>query len=128
MAVIAIDFDGTLCEHKFPDIGQEVPGAFSVLRELQTAGHRLVLWTMRSDGEGPYLTQAVQWCRDRGIEFWSVNRNPDQCVWSQSPKCYAQVYIDDAALGCPLRESFLSTRKMVDWLVVRGTLAELKLL
>jgi len=122
VSIIAIDFDGTLAEHKFPDIGNEVPGAFAVLKDLQAAGHKLILWTMRNDREskeGPVLTQAVEWCRERDIEFWGVNTNPDQHSWTQSPKAYAQIYIDDAALGCPLRESFGVDRPMVDWAKVR---------
>jgi hypothetical protein len=128
--IFAIDFDGTLAEHKFPDIGNEVPGAFAVLKDLQAAGHRLILWTMRSDGRepdgspenGPVLSDAVAWCKERGVEFWSVNGNPGQGSWTQSPKCYAHVYIDDAALGCPLRESFGVARPMVDWAEVREQL------
>jgi hypothetical protein len=128
MAIIAIDFDGTLAEHKFPDIGNEVPGAFGVLKELQAAGHKLILWTMRNDREGdskengPVLSEAVAWCRERGVEFWGVNLNPDQHSWTQSPKQYANIYIDDAALGCPLRESFEVDRPMVDWSEVRDQL------
>lgn len=121
--VIAIDFDGTLCEHKFPDIGNEVLGAFAVLKELIAAGHRLILWTMRNDGrpsgDGDVLTQAVEWCRTCGIEFWSVNSNPQQHTWSQSQKCYAHHYVDDAAIGCPLRPAFSTERPMVDWAKVR---------
>jgi hypothetical protein len=129
--VIAVDFDGTLAEHKFPNIGNEVPGAFAVLKELQAAGHRLILWTMRNDresNEGPVLTQAVEWCRERGIEFWGVNTNPEQHSWSQSPKAYAHFYIDDAALGCPIRPSFEVDRPMVDWESVRAYLVTFGLL
>ncbi len=124
---ICIDFDGTLCEHEFPAIGNEVPGAFAVLKELQAAGHRLILWTMRSDDRvnyGDLLRFAVEWCRERGIEFYGANRNPDQ-NWTKSPKAYANLYIDDAALGCPL---FLaagdSKRPMVDWAKVREILVQ----
>jgi len=124
--VIAIDFDGTLCEHKFPDIGNEVPGAFAVLRELVAAGHRLILWTMRNDnkpdGECYVLAEAVEWCRARGVEFWSVNSNPEQASWSQSQKCYAHYYIDDAAIGCPLRLAFSTERPMADWAKIRELL------
>lgn len=119
MSIIAVDFDGTLCEHKYPDIGREVPGAFAVLKELQAAGHRLILWTMRCDSpkEGPVLTDAVRWCADRGVTFWGINCNPEQHTWSKSPKQYAHVYIDDAALGCPL--VFGKGRPFVDWAAVR---------
>jgi hypothetical protein len=124
--IIAVDFDGTLCEHCFPAIGAEVPKAFAVLKELQAAGHRLILWTMRNDGRtdgsGPVLTEAVEWCRERGVEFWALNGNPEQGAWSQSPKAYAQLYIDDAALGCPLRPSKGVDRPMINWTRVRKQL------
>jgi hypothetical protein len=117
--IIAIDFDGTLVEHRFPKVGDEAPGAFDWLKRFQTAGAKLMLWTMRSDGQecGPVLTEAVEFCRQRGIEFWNVNVNPEQVDWSTSHKQYAHVYIDDAAAGVPMREMG-SGRKVVDWSIV----------
>lgn len=135
--VIAIDFDGTIVEHKFPEIGREVPGAIRWMKEFQDAGARLILFTMRSDRRDPsrsceghaadrdYLREAVDFCRSRGIEFWGVNRNPEQASWTDSPKQYAHVYIDDAAFGCPMRDSFKTTRKMVDWAVVGPAVLEM---
>lgn len=117
---IAIDFDGTIVAHEFPKIGAEVPGAFKWMKRLQKAGCRLILWTMRSDGQnvGDVLTEAVEFCRERGIEFWGVNANPEQ-DWSTSPKAYAHVYVDDAAFGCPMRENYKAGgRPYVDWAVV----------
>lgn len=121
--IIAVDFDGTIVEHKFPEIGRPVPGAFRWLKAWQKAGAKLILWTMRSDGRsgegrenGPMLTEAVEFCRSHGIEFWGINQNPEQVAWTQSPKAYAHLYVDDAAFGCPLRESKrLGDRPMVDW-------------
>src|SRR5262245_19855617 len=99
---VAIDFDGTLVDHQFPDIGEELPRAFYWLKEWQRLGAKLLLWTMRSDSShGPTLTDAVEYCRKRGVEFFGVNQNPTQ-TWSSSPKAYAHVYVDDAAAGCPL--------------------------
>jgi hypothetical protein len=129
---ICIDFDGTLCEHEFPDIGNEVPGAFAWLKKFQAAGARLILWTMRSDGRtgegkenGPVLTEAVEWCKARGVEFWAVNTNPEQHTWTGSPKAYAQLYIDDAAFGCPLRPPRkMLGRPMVDWAAVGPVVLE----
>jgi hypothetical protein len=116
--ILAIDFDGTLVEHCFPEIGAEVPLAFHYLQEFQKRGMRLILHTIRSDAFATssvspsseilvhdgrmYLSEAVEFCRVRGIEFWSINKNPEQHTWSQSPKSYAHLYIDDAAYGCPL--------------------------
>lgn len=114
--IIAVDFDGTLVRHDFPNIGEEIPNAFRVLRRLQSEGHKLILYTMRSDcANRSYLREAVDFCRERGIEFWGVNRNPDQ-YWSDSPKVYAQVYIDDLALGVPIKDG------VVDWDAVEDLL------
>jgi hypothetical protein len=75
---------------------------------------------MRSDGqEGPMLTHAVDFCRERGIEFWGVNVNPEQAEWTSSPKVYAHHYIGDDALGCPLQDSRdMGKRPMADWSVI----------
>ncbi len=124
--LIAVDFDGTIAEHEFPDIGPAVPGAFKWMKAWQDAGAKLILWTMRSDGRsgegadnGPVLTQAIDFCRANGVEFHAHNENPAQKSWSQSPKCYAHIYVDDAAFGCPLRSSGkYGARLMVDWEVV----------
>lgn len=111
--IVAIDFDGTIAEHEFPEIGPEVPGAIDRLKSWQRQGHRLMLWTMRS---GDTLEQAVQWCAERGLHFWAVNENPEQqdTGWSTSNKQYAHRYIDDAAVGCPLTENPYG-RPYVDW-------------
>jgi hypothetical protein len=119
--IIAVDFDGTIADHRYPDIGQEVPGAFRYLKEFQERGCKLVLWTMRSDcpENGPTLTDAVEFCRQHGIEFFGVNHNPEQGDWTSSPKAYAHLYIDDAAFGCPLRENpRMGGRPFVDWSIV----------
>lgn len=114
---ICVDFDGTLVEHEYPDVGQAVPGAVYFCREFVAAGAKLILWTMRSDG--PTLTDAVNFCRDNAIELYAVNGNPDQASWSTSPKAYAHVYIDDAAACCPLRKNpRMGGRPFVDWDVV----------
>lgn len=119
--IIAVDFDGTLIDHQFPDIGKEVPGAFAWLRKFQEEGAGLILWTCRCDGDeyGPTLTQAVEFCRERGIEFVDVNCNTSASQWMRSPKIYADIYIDDKALGCPLRSNPRSGgAPFVDWDVV----------
>ena len=68
--VIAVDFDGTIVEHKYPAIGEEKPFACEVLRMLIAERHRLILWTVR---EGKLLDDAIQWCKKRGVELWAVN-------------------------------------------------------
>ena len=117
--VIAVDFDGTCVEHNYPAIGMDVEGAVEVLRTLNKHGHRIILNTMRS---GQRLEAAVRWFRDRKIELWAVNRNPEQEQWTSSPKVYADIYIDDSALGCPLIFLEGMRRPVVDWKRVRRAL------
>lgn len=117
--VIAVDFDGTCVEHNYPAIGMDVEGAVDVLRELNKHGHRIILNTMRS---GQRLEAAVRWFRDRKIELWAVNRNPEQDQWTTSPKVYADIYIDDSALGCPLIFLEGLRRPVVNWSKVRQLL------
>lgn len=124
MAYIAIDFDGTLFEHKYPLIGNEIKYAFDVLKTLRKKGHKLILLTMRSDKE---LYEAVEACKEKGISFWAVNDNPDQLSWTSSRKVYAQYYIDDAALGCPLIDNGID-RPYVDWRGIHELLKENNLL
>lgn len=109
---IAIDFDGTCVTHDYPRIGKDI-GSVTVLKRLVEAGHKLILNTMRS---GKELQDAIDWFNENGIELYGANENPTQKRWTQSPKVYAHLYIDDAALGCPLRmNSNLSDRPFVDW-------------
>lgn len=117
---IAIDFDGTIAWHEYPDIGDPVPGAFEWMKRFQAAGASLRLWTMRSDTEhhGPTLTQAVAFCQKNGIEFDHVNHDPNQTAWTSSPKLYSQIYIDDAAFGCPLIVEIGQYKPAVDWATV----------
>lgn len=135
--IIAIDFDGTCVTHEFPRIGKDI-GAVPVLKELVKNGHQLILWTVRSDIENPtseemeivpeggmYLTDAVRWFEKNGIPLWGVNQNSGQKSWSHSPKAYAHLYIDDAALGTPLiYNEDLSDRPFVDWAKVENILIE----
>ena len=69
---IAIDFDGTIVEHRYPEIGKEIPFATATLKLLIAEGHRLILWSVR---EGDLLKEAVEWCSARGVEFYAVNTN-----------------------------------------------------
>ena len=98
---IAIDFDGTIVEHRYPRIGKEIPFAIATLKQLQTERHLLVLWTVR---EGKLLDEAVDFCRKRGLEFYAVNANhPEEEVRNDmtSPcrKVVADLYIDDLNVG-----------------------------
>ena len=95
---IAVDFDGTIVEHKFPEIGKEKTFAIQTLRQLQQEGHKIILFTSR---EGKELEQAVAFCRERGLEFYAVNGNqPEDAMFPrQTAKVIADVYIDDRNLG-----------------------------
>jgi hypothetical protein len=117
--VIAVDFDGTVVTHEYPNIGRDI-GAVPVLTWLIEEGHRLILNTMRC---GDTLEAAVAWFGDRRIPLYGINVNPEQRRWTESPKAYAHVYIDDAALGVPLLyRPELSERPYVDWQRVREIL------
>jgi hypothetical protein len=98
--LIAVDFDGTIVTHEYPRIGQEIPFAVDTLKMLRQDGHRLILWSVR---EGHLLDEAVEWCRERGLEFYAVNRDyPEETINNNqhfSRKLKADVFIDDRNLG-----------------------------
>lgn len=123
--LIAVDFDGTCVTHDYPAIGKNI-GAIPVLKALVDKGHKLILFTMRS---GKELQDAVLWFKQNDIELYGVNTNPTQKAWTNSPKAFANLYIDDAALGCPLVHDIrLSHLAFVDWVSVRNTLTKMGLL
>ncbi len=97
---IAIDFDGTIVEDRYPEIGPERPFATDTLRMLIEERHQLILWTVR---EGRQLDEALQWCRERGVDFWAVNRDyPEEDVSRNdyySRKIKADLFIDDRGIG-----------------------------
>jgi hypothetical protein len=96
--VIAVDFDGTIVEDAYPQIGKPVPFAVDVIRRLiLEEHHQFVLWTVR---EGKYLDEAVEYCRRRGIEFYSVNKIcPTEEDVFMSRKIAADIFIDDRNIG-----------------------------
>jgi hypothetical protein len=101
---IAVDFDGTLCTYAFPKIGEQTPhhsNLMNILINLRNDGHKLILWTNRGDNkEYPVLTEAINWCKEKGLEFDAINENlPDTKKLSgYSPKIMADYYIDDKVL------------------------------
>lgn len=119
-AVIAVDFDGTVVTHAYPCVGSDI-GAVPVLQELIANDDRLILYTMRS---GRLLDDAVSWFARNGIPLYGVNENPGQREWTQSPKIFADLYIDDSALGCPIRFEDGIKRPFVDWKKVRQRLVD----
>lgn len=98
--IIAVDFDGTIVEHRYPAIGREIPFAIETLKKLANERHRLILWTVR---EGKLLEDAVNFCRERGLEFYAVNRDYPEEEKNKnnhfSRKLKADVWIDDRNVG-----------------------------
>lgn len=131
--ILLIDFDGTCVEHKFPLVGEEI-GAVPVLKELVENGHKLVLFTMRSDAfpnptktdaepeisivKGNFLTDAVNWFKKHEIPLYGIQANPTQHLWTTSPKAYGHLIIDDTGLGVPLVYP-ANDKPYVDWEAVR---------
>lgn len=95
---IAVDFDGTIVDHEYPAIGKEKLFAFRTLKEIEKSGARLILWTFRA---GKELDEAVEYCRNNGIEFYAVNRNYPEEVYTDeiSRKIDADIFIDDKNIG-----------------------------
>ena len=141
---ICVDFDGTIVEHTYPNIGKPVPGAIETLNELKSLHNiKIILLTMR--GHRPYedqqpienpkpgqeyetkivqrdcLQEAIDYCAKNGLQFDYVNENPEQISWTDSNKVYAPLYIDDAAAGCPLI-NVPSGRPYVNWEIIRNIL------
>lgn len=100
MATIAVDFDGTIVEHRYPEIGKELPFATETLRTLIKEHHRLILWSVR---EGKLLQDAIDWCHERGVDFWAVNRDYPEEEENKnnhfSRKIKADYFIDDRNIG-----------------------------
>ncbi len=97
---IAVDFDGTIVTHKYPEIGEEIPFATETLKTLIREGHKIILWSVR---EGKMLDEAIEWCRRRGVEFYAVNKDyPEEDVSKNmyfSRKLKADYFIDDRNIG-----------------------------
>jgi hypothetical protein len=95
---IAVDFDGTIVEHDYPEIGKEKLFAFLTLKELNKRGAKLILWTFRT---GKELDDAVEFCRRNGVEFYAVNKNYPEEVMNEtvSRKIDADIFIDDKNIG-----------------------------
>lgn len=114
--IIAVDFDGTCVTHEYPDVGKNI-GAEIVLKALTDEGHDLILYTMRDhpadNSVRDPLQEAIDWFSQNDIPLFGVNENPTQKSWTTSPKPYANLYIDDAALGTPTIK--LGKKPFVDW-------------
>lgn len=98
---IAVDFDGTIVEHRYPEIGEELPFATETLKMLIKDRHKLILWSVR---EGKLLDDAVNWCRKRGVEFYAVNRDYPEENGKESNNFFSRklkvdMFIDDRNIG-----------------------------
>ena len=112
---IAVDFDGNIVEHRYPEIGKERPFAVETLKRLINDRHRLILWSVR---EGKLLDDAVEWCRARGLEFYAVNKDfPEETTKhpQYSRKLKADLFIDDRNVG-----------GIADWGVIYRMISESK--
>jgi hypothetical protein len=126
MVTLGIDCDGTLVYHDYPDMGKDLPDCVRVLRRLVDNGHKLILNTMRS---GTELEDAVEWFKERKLPLYGVNKNPTQSRWTKSPKVFANLYIDDAALGAPIKfDEKIHNRPFIDWLKAEKMLEDLGLI
>lgn len=95
--IIAVDFDGTIVEHKYPKIGRPIPFAIETLLKLQKDGHVLLLWSVRTE---ELLQEAVDYCESKGLKFFAANKNyPEEDVSTASRKLNADLFIDDRNLG-----------------------------
>ena len=97
--IVAIDFDGTLCEYAWPDIGEPIPRVIAAVKAEQAKGARLILWTCRC---GKLLDEAVEWCRAQGLTFDAVNENLPEVIerfGGDTRKVHCDVYIGDEAVN-----------------------------
>lgn len=145
MAYIAVDFDGTVVTHDFPEVGKDI-GAVPVLKDLVKAGHKIILFTMRSHGnpavqkgygkshlgsilDTDVLDDAINWFKANDIPLFGINENPTQKSWTNSPKVYSHVIIDDTACGAPtlIDENgrvYIDWKRVREWLIKEGYLKE----
>jgi hypothetical protein len=99
---IAVDFDGTIVEHKYPKIGKEIPFAIATLKKLQTDNHKIILWTVR---EGALLNEAINFCKEKGLEFYAINNDQPEEYLADEPESFktrklkVDLFIDDRNVG-----------------------------
>lgn len=124
--IIAVDFDGTIVTHEYPEIGRPIKGAIETIKAIIENDHKVFLWTMRCNKKyrrRDLLQEAIDYCHDNGVELYSANISPSQ--FSTSNKQYASLYIDDAALGCPLiNTGNFWDEPYVDWYKIGKMLVE----
>lgn len=102
---VAVDFDGTLCESKFPEIGSPKQEVIDFVKWIASEGSKIILYTNRENGTRKLLDEAVEWCEAQGIPLYAVNENPGNrypelygLTYMDNRKVYADLYIDDKAI------------------------------
>ena len=103
--IYAVDFDGTLCENAWPDIGKPNYTLIQILKALREKGDKIILWTCRTADR---LDEAIAWCKKQGLEFDTVNENLPEIIGqfgTESRKVFADVYIDDKVISPNLKFS-----------------------
>jgi len=113
--VIAVDFDGTIVDFAYPKLGQSNPEAFKYMKKWIDAGAKIILYTIR---DGKELQDAVNYMNDNNIPLYGINNNPEQKNWNNSKKIFANLYVDDAAYGCPLTIYSGFNKDCVNWYIV----------
>ena len=96
--IFAVDFDGTLCNINYPELGEPIDIVIDFCLQRREEGHKLILWTCRC---GKYLEEAVAWCKEQGLEFDAVNENLPEMIEAFDNDCrkvFADYYIDDKNL------------------------------
>ena len=146
---IGVDFDNTIVLDEWPEVGAILPGAIETLRELQEAGHDLILYTQRTDmyriycpeleeykkrhgdilGAVDLVGPAVRLLENHGIKLYAVNENPEWELEKQDygRKVYLDLLIDDHNAGMKykiLTNSMGEKCKTVDWGWMRKWLKE----
>jgi hypothetical protein len=109
---IAVDFDGTIVRNEYPKIGKSTGSEKWLKLISKDPTVKLILWTCRTDKE---LKEAIEWFENNNIVLFAVNDNPDQREWSSSSKVFADIYIDDRSIGCPLTKGRFEDKSFVDW-------------
>ena len=140
--IVGLDFDGTIVTDRFPGIGEQCGAQRWIPLLQQQFNIKVILFTVRSDSQkfpedweppsdgvvnykGNFLTEAIAECKRQRIQLWDVNRNPQQNIWSASPKPYCHVYVDDHALGAPLLRFVNESKPCIDWDLAGNMLHEI---
>ena len=114
--IIAVDFDGTLCTDKWPEIGKPNEDLIMYLQQHRRNGGKIILWTNRVEER---LNEAVEWCKKFGLTFDAVNDNLQDVIDTfgfNSRKVFAHEYIDDRMHnGFKLPFETMSERRVIKW-------------